>query len=341
MLEYTITKSAGGADSADSTPTAEDLALISRFTRKTPDAKDIYTFTVTLCDNEIDRDNERFSISALNKLKGMFEGVTGIFDHSMKSCDQTARIFKTEVVTDDTVITSCGEPYTRLKAWCYMLRTEKNSGLIGEIDAGIKKEVSISCSVRSRLCSVCGKDMRLHECCHTQGETVNGKVCHAILSDPSDAYEWSFVAVPAQRNAGVSKSAKKTSKSGNKPTVLEFSDPTEIIKSLSKEIPDGGVALNSAQLKSLAGYIARIEEEADCARERRKIAEKEIIALSAFTLPDADTKMLTSILGKLENNEVFMLRKAFERKSEDMEVFLPVFRSENVKNFNDNSQFKI
>ena len=30
-------------------------------------------------------------------------------------------------------------------------------------------------------------------------------LCHTILSDITDAYEWSFVAVPAQRNAGVTK----------------------------------------------------------------------------------------------------------------------------------------
>ena len=31
------------------------------------------------------------------------------------------------------------------------------------------------------------------------------KRCHVVLSDVTDAYEWSFVAVPAQREAGVTK----------------------------------------------------------------------------------------------------------------------------------------
>ena len=33
-----------------------------------------------------------------------------------------------------------------------------------------------------------------------------GKLCYGLLKEPTDAYEFSFVAVPAQRGAGVTKS---------------------------------------------------------------------------------------------------------------------------------------
>ena len=36
------------------------------------------------------------------------------------------------------------------------------------------------------------------------------EVCHVVLNQPTDAYEWSFVAVPAQREAGVIKMFAKT-----------------------------------------------------------------------------------------------------------------------------------
>lgn len=335
MDDLRITKSAADIAPETGVPDDGDLELISRYTRKMPDAKDIYTFTVTLCDNEIDRDCERFSINAINAFKDMFEGVTGIFDHSMKSSDQTARAYRTEVITDSSKITSCGEPYTRLKAWCYMLKSEKNAELIKEIDGGIKKEVSISCSVGKRICSVCGKDMRSHECTHIQGQTVNGKVCHAVLDDPTDAYEWSFVAVPAQRKAGVSKNAKITDDS----ITVETDEPSEIIKafSLSKD----SVTLNASQLKAVYRYVYSMESDANAGKEYREQAQKEIIALSAFTLPDADSKMMCSILDKLSNDEVFMLRKAFDAKAKDIKAFEPAFRSERIKNFNDNEQFKI
>jgi hypothetical protein len=42
-------------------------------------------------------------------------------------------------------------------------------------------------------------------CDHEKGGEYCGKLCYHILDEPLDAYEWSFVAVPAQVNAGVTK----------------------------------------------------------------------------------------------------------------------------------------
>lgn len=335
MEEMRITKNAENIAPETGVPDEEHLELISRYTRKKPAAEDIYTFTVTLCDNEVDRDCERFSVDALNSLQIMFEGVTGIFDHSMKSSDQTARVYKTLVVTDENVFTSCGEPYTRLKAWCYMLRTEKNSELIKEIDSGIKKEVSISCSVGKRICSVCGNDMRSRKCTHIQGQKTDGEMCHAILAAPTDAYEWSFVAVPAQRKAGVSKSAKIR----NDEIKIDTCDAAEIIKTMSSS--KKGITLDSSQMKAVARYFETMASDASSGREHRKHAQKEIISLAAFILPDADTVMLDGILEKLDNDEVFMLKKAFELKTEEVNAYKPDLSSETVENFSDNAQFRI
>ena len=38
-----------------------------------------------------------------------------------------------------------------------------------------------------------------------KGQVYDGKLCFMELREPADAYEWSFVAVPAQRSAGVLK----------------------------------------------------------------------------------------------------------------------------------------
>lgn len=331
MEEKIVTKSASAVCPENSVPDEKELELISRFTRKTPEAEDIYTFSVILCDNEIDRDNERFSLSALETLKEMFLGVTGIFDHSMKSSDQTARVYKTEIVRDETKKTAAGEVYTCLKAGCYMLRTDKNSQLISEIDGGIKKEVSISCSVEKKVCSVCGNDIRSRECNHISGKNK----CHVILENPTDAYEWSFVAVPAQRNAGVSKSVKKNRFYGSEEAQKLF----DIIgKTFDEKItPD----MSQGQLNSLECLIKRMKEDADLGRSRRIEAEKEIIALSAFTLPDADTEMLTDVLSKISTDEVMMLHKAFGRRAEKLDAYSPDFVSDKTKNINDNSQFRI
>ncbi len=183
----------------------EKLNKLNRFTRRELGEDEVYIFDVVLCDNEIDRDGERFSIGALKKMKELFVGKTGISDHEAKSAGQTARIFDTEICTDKEKKTAAGEPYTCLKASAYMVKTDANSDLIKEIDGGIKKEVSVSCSAGRKICSVCGADKTGGKCRHVSGKKYSGKTAHTILDDITDAYEWSFVAVPAQVNAGVTR----------------------------------------------------------------------------------------------------------------------------------------
>lgn len=185
--------------------TKETLEQINRFTRRPLAEEEVYTFSVILCDNDIDRDLERFSDSALDTLKESFIGRTGISDHNAAAANQNARIFAAEVVSDSERTTADGRPYKYLKGEAYMVRTDDNKNLIAEIDGGIKKEVSISCSAAKRICSVCGCDRSKGGCSHEKGKLYGGKLCHTILDDITDAYEWSFVAVPAQVNAGVTK----------------------------------------------------------------------------------------------------------------------------------------
>lgn len=181
------------------------LEKINKFTRRPLNEEEVYVFSVILCDNEIDRDGERFSDSALAEICEKFIGKTGISDHNASASNQTARIFDTELVTDESRLTKYGAPYKYVKASAYMVRTDENRNLIAEIDGGIKKEVSVSCAAAKRVCSVCGCDKSLNSCNHVRGKNYSGKTCHTVLGDITDAYEWSFVAVPAQVNAGVTK----------------------------------------------------------------------------------------------------------------------------------------
>lgn len=183
----------------------EILGKINQFTRRVLTEDELYVFSVILCDNDIDRDCERFSDEALETLKEKFIGRTGIFDHDPSSANQTARIFDTEIITDTSRTSGSGEPYKYIRASAYMVRTDDNRTLIAEIDGGIKKEVSISCSASKRVCSVCGCDKSVSSCNHVKGKLYGGQLCHTILGGITDAYEWSFVAVPAQVNAGVTK----------------------------------------------------------------------------------------------------------------------------------------
>ena len=181
----------------------EELKYINRFAKADLTEEQVYAFTVRLCDNEVDRDFERFDTAALEALGELFLGKSGIFDHQWSTRNQTARIYRTEVVREPSRVTAAGDDYCWLKGWAYMLRSEQTQALIDEIDAGIKKEVSVGCSVKHRSCSVCGAEEG--GCRHIRGELYDGKLCFTELKEPLDAYEWSFVAVPAQREAGVVK----------------------------------------------------------------------------------------------------------------------------------------
>lgn len=184
---------------------AEDLELINRHSLKKLSADDIFTFSVILCDNEIDRDFEVFSDEALKNLEKLFIGKTGILNHSNRSEDQICRTYKTELLCDSNRKTEYGKDYKCLKAWCYTVKSAKNEDLIRDIESGIKKEVSVSCNYSEKVCSVCGESV----CSHRAGKFYGDALCFKQINGVTDAYEWSFVAVPAQRNAGVTKSANQ------------------------------------------------------------------------------------------------------------------------------------
>ncbi|MBR4099223.1 MAG: hypothetical protein IKK44_04460 [Clostridium sp.] len=185
--------------------TEEELVQINRLSRRELTAEEVYTFSVRLCDNQIDRDGERFPRQTLAELAQLFVGKSGIFDHDWSARGQNARIYRTELVEEDGVLADTGEPYCWLKGYAYMVRTGENESLIREIEGGIKKEVSVGCAVERSVCSICGQDWNGGACGHQKGELYEGRLCFVSLERATDAYEFSFVAVPAQPRAGVVK----------------------------------------------------------------------------------------------------------------------------------------
>lgn len=191
--------------------TDEDLRKINKFTLSPLKAEEVFVFKVIMGDNEIDdRNFEPFNLNALKDLKKLYIGKTMIKDHRRTADNQIARVYETELVQSDTAkLTGAGEIYTQLIAKCYMVKTNSNADLIQEIKAGIKKEVSTGCKPKHAFCSICGTDNTKTYCPHYWGreyDTATGKkTCYFTLDGAKEAYEVSFVAVPAQPRAGTTK----------------------------------------------------------------------------------------------------------------------------------------
>lgn len=274
-----------------------ELELINRFTRRPLSENEVYAFSVVLCDNELDRDNERFSIDALRELEKLFVGVTGIMDHDCKSSNQTARIFSCRTETVAGKKTFDGSPYTRLTARAYLPVTDANKGLIAELESGIKKEVSVSCSVAKRSCSVCGAENG--SCGHIRGKSYDGSLCYMTLDKPTDAYEWSFVAVPAQRNAGVIKSYGKDGS-----------------MNIEKRLFSGDAqSFTADEMNIIAEKIRLLKEKAADGEAYRRRLEADIGRAAAVALPELRRDMLEFVTKKLSAVQLEDLCNALTKKA--------------------------
>lgn len=216
----TITK---GAVVVKSVPAAGDLALINQLTLRELKEEEVFTFRVAAADTQVDRDFEHFSRPCLEKLAELYVGKPFITDHRWSSSNQVARVYAAAVEEEGGV--------SRLVLSCYMLRSAANQPTIDAIEAGIIREVSVGVAVKSAVCSICGADKSRGYCEHRPGRAYDGTLCTVELDDPTEAYEASFVAVPAQREAGVIKSyAGDKERVGNVSDLDTFPDSEEIAR---------------------------------------------------------------------------------------------------------------
>lgn len=177
-----------------------ELALINRQSLRELTAEEVFTFRLAACDNQTDRDYERFTEAALEGLAPLFVGKSVLMDHRWSAGSQTARVYAASVEAEGAV--------KRLILRCYMPRTEQTAGTITAIETGILKECSVGCRVERAVCSICGADQAQTCCRHVPGRDYDGNTCVMELDGARDAYEVSLVAVPAQPGAGTIKSKR-------------------------------------------------------------------------------------------------------------------------------------
>lgn len=264
-------------------PTAVQLEAINAQAKAQLTAEQVYVFSLRLCDDQPDRDHERFDTAALPGLAKLFIGKTGIVDHRWSADNQIARIFETQVVKEEGV--------SFIKAWAYIRRGGSNDEIIADIEAGIKKEVSVGCAMGRCVCSVCGSEYGT--CGHRKGEYYDGQLCCGILGEPMDAYEFSFVAVPAQPAAGVLKAVGGRSKS---------------LKELAEEF---GV---QAEYRGLF-------KEAELGRQYRKELETDVVRMCKILDLGAEHDVLQNIVKTAAAEDLIKLKAALEAKTAEV---LPV-----------------
>lgn len=257
--------------------TQAQMGLINAQSKATLTAEQVYVFSLRLCDDQVDRDLERFDTQALPALAKLFLGKTGIVDHKWSSEGQVARIFETQVVQEE------GSSY--IKAWAYIRRGGHGDDVIADIEAGIKKEVSVGCAMGRAICSVCGGEYG--SCGHQKGEHYDGQLCHVILKEPMDAYEFSFVAVPAQRNAGVLKAAQGGGRT---------------LKELAEEF--------GAQAEFRALYL-----QAQLGKQYEQQLRNDVVRLALCLDMGIEEPVLRSISEKIGAQELRKLKQALEERT--------------------------
>lgn len=178
-----------------------ELALINKHTLRPLTAEEVFTFRLAACDNQVDRDFERFTDKTLVGLGLMFEGKTVLLDHTWSVKSQTARVYNAGVAYTANGV-------NQLVLGCYMPRNEQTASVIAALESGILKECSVGVLVDRVVCSICGADQTKTCCEHVQGREYDGQLCVMELDGAKDAYEVSLVAVPAQPSAGVVKSKR-------------------------------------------------------------------------------------------------------------------------------------
>ena len=326
-MDNKITKAAAGGVASDAgSATAEELELINTYTRRTLTAGAVYVFTVVLCDNDVDRDGERFTVESLFALEKLFVGKTGIFDHNPSAKNQTARIISCKVENVASRTTATGDEYFCLKARAYLPRTEGNSELIAALDSGIVKEVSVGCAVGKILCSVCGEDIGM--CPHRKGETYGGKLCCGELTEPYDAYEWSFVAVPAQKNAGVTKTAYG-----------KEIDMEGIMKKLSR---GQSATFSDRDCKKLLEYIDSLKQSAKDGVYYRDSLTTEVLRLSAAVQPGISRETMESVTKGMTVAQLKEFKTAFEKQRAELIPVAPQLYTEKKSTKSDaNGQYHI
>ena len=137
------------------------------------------------------------------------------------------------------------------------------------------------------------------ECVHKKGQVYGGRQCYGKLCGISDAYEWSFVAVPAQRAAGVIKNKR-----------LEGNLLDSVFKKL--ETP-GELTLSEQDKNKLCSYIDRLKSLCADGEDYRQELKSDVIKLNALN-GGIDHGVMAAVVDRMTIAELKAFKSAYSRK---------------------------
>ena len=149
--------------------TNEDLARINTQALRPLGADEVFIFRLAACNNQVDRDIERFTEDTLKALAKLFVGRPVLLDHKWSAGSQTARVYAAGVEAMPGV-----EGGRQLVLRCYMPRLQGNGDTIAAIESGLLRECSVGVAVERALCSICGADRHTTWCDHRKGVEYPG-----------------------------------------------------------------------------------------------------------------------------------------------------------------------
>ena len=102
-----------------------ELALINAQALRPLTEAEVFSFKLAACNNQVDRDIERFTETTLAELADLFVGRPVLLDHNWSAGSQTARVYAADVEEMPGV-----EGGEQLVLRCYMPRLQGNADTI-------------------------------------------------------------------------------------------------------------------------------------------------------------------------------------------------------------------
>lgn len=261
-----------------------DIEKINQHTVKPLGAGDVYVFPVEICDNDVDRVGDKMSENFLASVAENIAGLTGLKDHDWSSDNQMARLYDAELVEDETKKTRTGENRKYVLGKAYTLSKYKD--YIEKINAGLLKESSLSFKSVGDRCSICGKpmikdanDIGHCEDGHIAGEMYDGVLCYNDINELDDLMEWSLVAVPCQKHAGI----KNKNIGGNthmkkaelliKQLIHNKGLDDEVKETLEEAVESGAEQLSDEEIQKIVDENIKLHDEVKSLKAQMKELE--------------------------------------------------------------------